>query len=69
MKMKIDSFKELDNIPSILGQVLEALKDNATYVASVVKNWMTNYEEVFFCLLKSFFDSGYQVKDRPSAAK
>ena len=28
MKMKIDSFKELDNVPSILGQVLEALKDN-----------------------------------------
>ena len=38
MKMKIDSFKELDNIPSILGQVLEAFKDNATYIVSVVKN-------------------------------
>ena len=63
MKVKIDCFKELGSIPLTLEQVLKALKNNATYVASMVKNGMTNYEEVFFYLSKRFFDSCYQMKD------
>ena len=63
MKVKIDCFKELGSIPLTLEQVLKALKNNATYVASMVKNGMTNYEEVFFYLSKRFFDSCHQMKD------
>ena len=53
MKVKIDCFKELGSIPLTIEQVLKALKNNATYVASMVKNGMTNYEEVFFLFVKT----------------
>ena len=69
MKVKIDCFKELGSIPLTLEQVLKALKNNATYVASMVKNRMTNYEEVFFYLSKRFFNSGHKVNNRSSAAE